>query len=208
MLNSVASRHDRRRGLRRNSWNLAVVTGAVLAALVLPGAALASEPIWALLRSGGQVILMRHAITTPGVGDPPGMRLEDCGTQRNLTDEGRRHARQVGEAFRARGVVVDRMLSSPWCRCLETARLAFSAAEVSEPLGNLYGRSDREAQQVGQMRALIGEPGRGGNLALVSHGSTILALTGVSLGTAEMLVVTPRGAGRFDVVGRLTAHSP
>lgn len=208
MLDSVASRHGRRRALRRHSWNLAVVTGAVLAALVLPGASLASEPIWALLGSGGQVILMRHAITTPGVGDPPGMRLEDCGTQRNLTDEGRRHARQVGEAFRARGVIVDPVLSSPWCRCLETARLAFGAAEVSEPLGNLYGRSDREAQQVGQMRALVGDPGRGGNLALVSHGSTILALTGVSLGTAEMLVVTPRGAGSFDVVGRLTAHSP
>ncbi len=65
----------------------------VLLALAATGPALADEPTWALLKGGGQVILIRHAITTPGLGDPPGMRLDDCTTQRNLTDEGRGHAR-------------------------------------------------------------------------------------------------------------------
>jgi phosphohistidine phosphatase SixA len=174
--------------------------------LALPGAAGASEALWALLRGGGQVVLIRHAVTTPGVGDPAGMRLDDCATQRNLSDEGRRHARLVGEAFRARGIPVDRVLSSPWCRCLETARLAFGSAEPWAPLGNLYGRPERRDAQVREMRALVGQSRTGSNLVLVSHGSTISALTGVSPGTAEIVVVTPGGDGRFAVAGRLTVH--
>ena len=180
----------------------ALVVAAILA---IPGAALADPKLWTLLEGGGQVVLIRHAITTPGVGDPPGMRLDDCSTQRNLTDDGRRDARRVGEAFRARGIRVDRVLSSPWCRCLETARLAFGTAEAWPPLGNLFGRSENRDEQVRQMQALAGERRTGGNLVLVSHGSTISALTGVSPATAEMVVVTPQGAGRFTVAGRLTA---
>jgi len=163
------------------------------------------EQLWRLLAGGGQVVMVRHAVTTPGVGDPPGMRLEDCATQRNLTDEGRAEARRLGAAFRARGIPVQRLLSSPWCRCLETARLAFGPAEVWMPLGNLFGRSELREEQVRRMRELVGERIAGGNLVLVSHGSTISALTSVYLGTAEMVILTPRGAGSFTVVGTLTA---
>jgi broad specificity phosphatase PhoE len=177
---------------------------AVLGLVLGPTAtAAASEQLWALLKAGGQVVLIRHAITTPGVGDPPGMRLDDCSTQRNLTDAGRDDARRIGEVFRARGLPVDRVLSSPWCRCLETARLAFSMVESWPPLSNLYDRPERRAEQVPQMQALVGQRRDGGNLVLVSHGSTISALTGVMLDTAEMIVVTPQGEGRFTVAGRL-----
>ena len=175
-------------------------------ALAVLGAAMpasANDDAWALLKAGGQVVLIRHAITTPGVGDPPGMRLDDCSTQRNLTDVGREDSRRIGEAFRARNIRVDRVLSSPWCRCIETARLAFNAAEPWQPLSNLFGRAESRDEQVRQMRALVGERRGGGNLVLVSHGSTILALTGVNLDTAEMVVVTPRGDDRFTVAGRL-----
>ena len=176
-------------------------------AVALPGAAEAREPLWALLKGGAQVVLIRHAITTPGVGDPAGFKLEDCATQRNLTEAGRVDARRLGEAFRGRGVPVGRVLSSPWCRCLETARLAFGKAESSTPLSNLYGRPDASVPQVRQLEALIGAwrpEGEGGNLVLVSHGSTILALTGVSLAPAEMVVVTPRPGEKFTVAGRLS----
>ncbi|MGH7264325.1 MAG: histidine phosphatase family protein [Candidatus Rokuibacteriota bacterium] len=183
------------------------IVALVCLALAAPGTARASEDLWALLKAGGQVILIRHTITTPGVGDPPGMRLDDCSTQRNLSDDGRGDARRIGEAFRARGIPVARVLSSPWCRCLETAWLAFGVdAEPWTPLGNLFGRPERRAEQVAAMRARVGEPLTGGNLVLVSHGSTISALTGVSPGTGELVIVTPRGAGRFTVAGRLTAH--
>jgi phosphohistidine phosphatase SixA len=179
---------------------------ALLAALLaLPAPARASEELWGLLRRGGQVVLIRHAVTVPGVGDPPGMRLDDCGSQRNLSDEGRRDARRLGEAFRARAVPVDRVLASPWCRCLETARLAFGRAEAWAALGNLFGRSELAAGQVAEMRPVVSEPRGGANLVLVSHGSTIGALTGINPGTAEMVIVTPQGAGRFAVAGRLRA---
>jgi broad specificity phosphatase PhoE len=176
-------------------------------ALLAATPALADEKLWSLLKAGGQVVLIRHAITTPGVGDPAGMRIDNCTTQRNLSDEGRRHARQIGETFRTRGIPVARVLSSPWCRCLETARLAFGDVELWPPLGNLYGRPENRDRQVREMGTLVGQPHSGGNLVLVSHGATISALTGVSLGTAEMVVVTPQGAGRFVVMGRLTADT-
>jgi phosphohistidine phosphatase SixA len=188
--------------LRRLTFG-AVALALALALLGLSASARADEPLWALLKAGGQVILVRHAITTPGVGDPPGMRLDDCASQRNLTDAGRAHARRLGDAFRARGIAVDRLLSSPWCRCLETARLAWGLAEVWPPLGNLYGRSERQAEQVREMRALVSERRAGGALVLISHGSTISALTGISPDPAEMVIVTPQGGGRFAVAGHL-----
>jgi broad specificity phosphatase PhoE len=151
------------------------------------------------------VILIRHAITTPGVGDPPGFKLEDCETQRNLTDEGRAHARRVGEAFRARGIPVAQVLSSPWCRCMETARLAFGTpGEVSTALGNLFGRPEAREPQARQLRPMLGAPRTGGNVVMVTHGSTIQAVTGINPATAEMVIVTPQGGDRFSVAGRLS----
>jgi broad specificity phosphatase PhoE len=183
-----------------------ILTLALTAVLGLSTAAGASEPLWNLLKGGGQVVLIRHAVTTPGVGDPPGMRVDDCSTQRNLSDEGRQDARRLGEAFRTRRIPADRVLSSPWCRCLETARLAFGQAELWQPLSNLYGRPENREEQVRQMRTLVAERRTGDNLVLVSHGSTIAALTGVAPAPAELVIVTPQGNGRFTVAGRLTAH--
>ncbi|MBC5785907.1 histidine phosphatase family protein [Ramlibacter sp. USB13] len=175
---------------------------AGLAAVVLPARA-DDAALWALLRGGGQVVLVRHAVTEPGVGDPPGFRVEDCSTQRNLSEAGRREARRLGEALRARQVPVGELLTSPWCRCRETARLAFGREGRPEPaLGNLFGRRQEEAPQVAALQRLVRSPA-GGNVFMVTHGSTTFALTGVSPGTAEMVVLTPLEAGGFRVAGRL-----
>jgi broad specificity phosphatase PhoE len=170
----------------------------VLFLLLVPEITLADEKLWSLLKTGGQVVLIRHAITTPGAGDPPGFRLEDCATQRNLTDAGREHARRIGEAWRRRGIPVERVLSSPWCRCVETAKLAFGKAEVSDALSNLFGRYENQDKQVKAMRAFAPKSDKA-NLVLVTHGSTIAALTGVSPGTGEMVIVS-----QGKVVGRLS----
>ena len=176
---------------------------ALLCSALLAPAARADEQLWRLLQGGGQVVLVRHAVTDAGVGDPPGFRLDDCATQRNLSAEGRREAQRLGEALRARKVPVEKVLASPWCRCVETARLAFgSAPEPHAALSNLFGRHERAPEQVAAMRRLVQRPPGGGNLFLVTHGSTTLALTGVSPGTAEMVVLTPQ-AGGFRVAGRL-----
>src|SRR5690349_15465919 len=114
------------------------------------------EGLWALLRAGGQVVLVRHAVTEPGVGDPPGFRLDDCSTQRNLSEVGRREAQRLGENLRAHGVAAPSVLTSPWCRCRDTARLAFGREGTPQPaLGNLFGRPQDEARQLAQLRELV-----------------------------------------------------
>ena len=172
---------------------------AALLLALAAATAQADEKLWSLLKGGGQVVLIRHAVTTPGAGDPPGFRLDDCGTQRNLTDAGRDHARRIGAEWRKRAIPVERVLSSPWCRCLETARLAFAREpEVSQALSNLFGRSENSERQVREMRALLANHAGKANLVLVTHGSTIAALTGISPATGEMVVVS-----RGQVAGRL-----
>lgn len=166
------------------------------------------EALYALLKSGGRVVLMRHAITTMGLGDPPGVRIGDCSTQRNLTDEGRRHAMRIGEALRANNISMDKVLSSPMCRCLDTARLVFGRIDGAQPVASAYARSDEKAQQVREMRALASEKPRGGNVVLVSHESTIRAVTGLSVEPGEMVIVTPQGDGLFEINGRLMPAVP
>ncbi len=166
-------------------------------------AAMADEALWSLLAKGGQVVLIRHAVTDPGVGDPPGFRLDDCRTQRNLSAAGRVEAERLGAAMRAHGIRVSRVLSSPWCRCLETARIAFGgAAQVEPALGNLFGQGDRE-QQLAGFRAIVAAAPKRGNLVLVTHGSTTAAFTGIHPGTAEMVIVTPERGGKYRVAGRI-----
>jgi broad specificity phosphatase PhoE len=187
----------------------AITVAAILAGLAAQARAAGNDSLWELLKGGGQVILMRHAGTTQGVGDPPGMRIDDCSTQRNLTDEGRRHAKRIGEAMRAHGVGLDKVLSSPMCRCLETARLAFNRIDESQPVSNTFSRSESEMpRQVREMRALAGEKRRGGNAVLVSHGTTIHAVTGVATEPGEMVIVTPQGGGIFEFKGKLMPAPP
>src|ERR1700704_6412757 len=103
--------------------------------------------IWAALRSGGHVALVRHAGTGGGSGDPPGFKLEDCATQRSLTDKGRAQARALGERFRAEGVAVGKVLSSQWCRCRETAALmGLDPIEPAPPFNNAFTFRARVAE--------------------------------------------------------------
>jgi broad specificity phosphatase PhoE len=164
----------------------------------------ANDELWDLLRGGGQVVLIRHTVTTSGFGDPEGFRLDDCGTQRNLSEEGRDHARRIGEAFRLHRIPVGRILTSPWCRCVETASLAFGKADLDPALANLFGRSERRQKQVEQLIAMVSERHQGANLVLVTHGSTILALTRIPVNMGEIMVLTPQGAGRFALAGRFS----
>ena len=195
--------------MRIGAWRLLLATAWLWAGLAHAGAQAdpnthANEATWALLKQGGQVVLVRHALTEPGVGDPPDFVLGDCQTQRNLSDAGRQEARRLGAAFRSRGIPIARVLSSPWCRCTETAKLAFGSAETSAALGNLFYQPQNRERQVAAFRALVAKaPRKPGNLILVTHGSTVLAFTGVSPATAEMVVVTPSLDGPLQVAGRI-----
>src|SRR5512147_76357 len=181
-----------------------VVGLAVLAAVLTwsaASAAQASSAVWDALRGGGQIVILRHASTEPGLGDPPGFRLEDCATQRNLSEAGRAEARRIGAAFVRRAIAVARVLSSRWCRCVETARLAFGRVEAWSPLDSFFDDRSREPQQTRAVRALIAEPFTGGNLILVTHQVNITALTGIAPAMGEIIVLSPEPPGNFKIVG-------
>lgn len=174
----------------------------LLLSLLLPSAAAADEALWKLLAKGGQVLFIRHGETTPGVGDPQGFKLEDCATQRNLSAAGREQAQRMGAEFRRRGIPIGEVLASPWCRCTDTAALAFGNSRPWAPLSNLLGRQSEAERQVRAMRTRIAAYRGNLNLVLVSHGSTAAALAGQHPAMGEALVFTPTAAG-FDVAGRI-----
>jgi phosphohistidine phosphatase SixA len=186
----------------RSAW-LAACTVLLATSMNEPVAAMQGEALWHLLRRGGQVVLVRHASTEPGVGDPAGFRVDDCGTQRNLSAAGREEARQLGRAFASRGIPVGRVLSSRWCRCLDTARLAFGRVEPWESLNSFFDDRSRAQAQTQALRQLVAEPPPDGNLILVSHQVNITALTGIVPAPGEMVILTPLGDGEFRVAGRL-----
>ena len=185
------------------------VARLLLAALLATASispALAQSDAWALLKQPGHVVFMRHsdAPGSGGYGDPPGYRLDDCATQRNLSDEGRAHARRTGEAFKKHGVAFDRVLSSPWCRCKETALLALGKdAEIYDPLSNLVGRSEHRDEQVKALKAYLAGLRPDTRVLFVTHGIVIGALTGVSPASGEMVIVKPGPGGEPTVAGRL-----
>jgi broad specificity phosphatase PhoE len=185
---------------------LALARLALIAFAAAPTDLFAQADPWQFLRQPGYVVFMRHsdAPGSGGFGDPPGFRLEDCATQRNLSDEGRAHARRTGEAFRRNGVAFDRVLTSPWCRCKETAALAMGKdAEILEPLSNLVGRSEHREAQVKALKAYLAALDGSARVLFVTHGIVINALTGIQPASGEMVIVKPGPGGEPTVVGRL-----
>jgi broad specificity phosphatase PhoE len=163
-------------------------------------------PVLAALREGGCVLLLRHARTEPGVGDPPGFRLDDCATQRNLSADGRAQAERLGAALREAGIAIGPVRSSRWCRCLDTARLAFGHVEPWPVLDSFFAdRSGADAQTVALRRWALAFRGPR-NAALVTHQVNVSALLGGWIDTGETIVLRPDGGtlatpGRFGGAG-------
>lgn len=156
---------------------------------------------WAALR-GSAIVLFRHAYA-PGGGDPSGMRLGDCATQRNLDATGRAQARRIGEALRGQGVAVGAVLTSQWCRTTETAELAFPGRARPEPAFNSFfaDRSTGPAQTEAARALLLGWAGPGA-LFVSTHQVNITALTRIVPASGEGIVLRPEG-GELVVVGRI-----
>lgn len=177
--------------------------------VVAPGvAADDSREAWAALAKGGHVALIRHGNAPPGHGgDPPGFRLDDCRTQRNLDELGREQARALGEAFRSRGVRVDRVLSSPWCRCVETARL-MAVGPVESSWALVPDRDSSTRVRLVELKEMVSAWRGPGNLVLVTHALTVRPLVGFLPSQAETVVLRPGPGSRAgaDLVGRITAR--
>jgi broad specificity phosphatase PhoE len=178
----------------------------LLSALLMCGlgasGAEASDAIWEALRAPGTVVIVRHSYA-PGTFDPPDAKLEDCSTQRNLDERGRAQAKRIGEEFRAHRITVGAVRSSPRCRCLETARLAFGQAD---PWMVLQGALNNEAlrrRQVAEIKKAIEAHREGLPLVLVTHGSVVTDLTGLNVQMGTFVVLRRNPDNTHTVVDHL-----
>lgn len=186
---------------------LFLLAGTLLVAHV----ASASEEIWALLKKPGHIVLMRHAKAPGTLEEPPGIDLRNCAIQRNLDEEGRAQARSIGNAFRSHGIRQVRLLSSQFCRALETARLLGLGKVEEFKLINYFNFNDETRAQIeaekttaqaektiAPMKAMATRP----LPVLVTHVPNIKAVTGITPDSGEMVVVRFE-AGKLVVAGRI-----
>jgi phosphohistidine phosphatase SixA len=194
---------NRRLVMRQLGW-FGVIALAVWLS-VMPAAATDSQEAWAALAIGGHVALIRHGNAPPGYGgDPPGFRLGECATQRNLDGKGRAQARALGEAFRNHGVRVDRIASSPVCRCVDTAS-AMAVGQVETSSALLPDVNTKTRGRLSELKEMVANWRGPGTLVLVTHGYTIKSLIGIIPDQAEVVVVRPMPGTDFSahVVGRI-----
>jgi len=168
------------------------------------GAAAADTLPPAELTKPGRLLMLRHA-TAPGIGDPPGFRLRDCSTQRNLDAAGRAQAVRIGERLDRAGVARAEVYSSQWCRCLETARL-LKLGPVKEltALNSFFNRPQDGERNLAALRAFVARlPAGGPPVVFVTHQVTITAFTGRGIGSGGGALFELNGTGAPRLLGEL-----
>jgi phosphohistidine phosphatase SixA len=158
--------------------------------------------VWQALRTAGHFALIRHA-SAPGVYDPPGFRLDDCTTQRNLSSDGRAQAIRIGDLFRANGIAAARLYSSQWCRCVDTAKLMKLGDVTQQPLLNGFGPdAARRSPQLEALQAWIARLELVHPTLMVTHQLVIRAVIDVPAGDGEIVVLRREADGRLTLQGR------
>ncbi len=146
---------------------------------------------WSPAKEGEKIILIRHALA-PGRGDPKGFKLNDCKTQRNLNQIGIDQSKKIGKLFDENNIKIDQVFSSQWCRCIDTARYAFKNYKELPALNSTFSSpyDKNEKKQINELKSIIKEwNGKGGNLILVTHYVIILALTGKTSSSGELIII-------------------
>ncbi len=147
------------------------------------------------LRQGG-VLLLRHAATESGIGDPDGFRLGQCATQRNLSEQGRMQAQSIGAWFRNQGLQPTAVRSSQWCRCQDTARLAFGRYQDWPALNSTFAGQGNHAEQMRILRKALRQLPAQALEVWVTHQVIMTGLTGAYPAMGEGLAVNAQGEVR------------
>jgi Histidine phosphatase superfamily (branch 1) len=167
-------------------------------------AAAQDAALWERLKKGGHIILMRNTAVDEGGGDPKGYKIPDCATQLNLTDKGRDEARRIGEVLRKRSIPVGQVLSSQFCRCQETAKLAFGKFEQWEALNSFLDKPDRKSEQTRLLHQKLGRIPQDTNIVIVTHGYNIVSAVGLNPDPGDFLIIAPsESTGGYRVLGEL-----
>ena len=161
------------------------------------------DSAWRALAAPGTVAVMRHAIA-PGFSDPENFDVNDCTTQRNLDDAGRDQARRIGAALRSRGLTFDKVYSSEWCRCQETAALLnIGSVTPLTALNSFFENRSNEPQHTAYMREFLAKNANQQKLFLVTHQVNIWALAGYGTDSGEIIVVKPNQDGEMTYLGSI-----
>ena len=183
-----------------------VLAVALLSCPLLTSPALANEALWGLLKKLGYIVLLRHSNAPGQVQESNDMNFKDCSIQRNLDDAGRAQAGRIGNEFRKRGFKQVRLISSLYCRAMDTAKLTKLGPVTPHPMLNQVFMADilgmRQAGSNG--RELLKSVSKGKLAILVSHVTNIQAIAGVQLDSGQMAVVHLNAAGEVVVDGKIT----
>src|SRR3989338_2520039 len=172
-----------------SAWLARRLLPILLLSTLVVSTVMADEALWSALKQGGKIVLMRHAAVERGSGNPTLHTPNDCSKESNLSKLGREQAKRVGEMFRIRGIFTGEVLASPYCRTMNTGRLAFGSVKPSDALRLIEGIGAQEVERINaQAMKLIGGYQGKANLILVTHQPNIEAIALESLENAGILV--------------------
>ena len=142
----------------------------------------------AFFQEGNKIVFIRHALA-PGSGDPTGFKINDCETQRNLSQKGIKQSKKIGVFFKENKIKIDQVLTSQWCRCKDTAKYAFKNYKEFSALNSTFQSpfDKNEVNQLKELRSFV-KNWSGSNLVLVTHYSIITAITNAVPSSGEIVV--------------------
>ena len=172
----------------------------ILISLTTPIKADLNKNLLNQLEEGEKLIFIRHAYA-PGSGDPSNFNLNDCSTQRNLSKEGREQSKYIGEFFRENNIKIDKVLSSEWCRCKETAKIAFEDFSTNSFLNSFYSSkyAKNKNKQIKALNNYIKKFKSDKNLILITHYVLISEVLNYAPSSGE-IVVSDRN---FNMIGSI-----
>jgi len=141
------------------------------------------------LKEGGKLIFIRHALA-PGSGDPDNFKLNDCSTQRNLSQEGIEQSKKIGSFFKENKIPIDKVLSSEWCRCKDTAKYVFKNFKTFDALNSFYSSKFKKNKdkQIRDLKRYINKWNGEENLVFVTHYVVILEMLNITPSSGEIIV--------------------
>ena len=141
------------------------------------------------LKKGGNLIFIRHAYA-PGGGDPENFIISDCSTQRNLNEDGKNQSKRIGQFFIENDILIDKVLSSEWCRCKDTAQIAFTNFETKNFLNSFFSAqfSSNKNQQIRDLKKYVKNWQSDKNLVLVTHYVLISEILNYTSSSGEIVI--------------------
>ena len=184
--------------------NKKIVSFFFLSFFLLSSDVNANDKLINLLNKGGKIVFIRHALA-PGTGDPKNFNIKNCSSQRNLNNKGINQSKKIGFFFFKNKIPIDKVLSSEWCRCKDTAKFAFQKYETYSALNSFYDTKFRKnkKKQINDLKDYIDKWNGKKNLILVTHFVIISELLDVTSSSGEIIIVDKK----FNIIGNLTINN-